>query len=355
MTNKNKQCRWLFAVLLCRYAAILLIGYACGTGVSAAVLPGDMHTLAMTSIDLAYRDDFKQAQSAAKRLIKEYPSHPAGYFFMAAVLDARMEQFHSRDDELEFYKYCDLAVSKGEEMVEKSPDDIWARFFMGGANGARGTYESRYNRWITAFRFGWQGVSAFKDLLTKFPDMKDALMGVATYDYWRSAMTRTLWWMPGVQDKREESINLLQDVIKTGTYTKDAASRQLISILNNEKRYTEALELSARMLTRYPSYLVFHWGKVDALMGLKRYEEAENNLKYILIRMESENISNHYGEVHCHFYMAKLHFLKGNYPSCLSECIKVEGFNTDTDTRKRLEPQLIETAAMKKKSETKAK
>ena len=95
---------------------------------------------------------------------KRYPEHPAGYFFYAVVLDEWTGYYQSTKKENEFYRYCDLAVEKGQAMLDKQSTDAWAKFFVGGTEGLKGNFESRYERWITAFRYGWKGVSILKDL-----------------------------------------------------------------------------------------------------------------------------------------------------------------------------------------------
>lgn len=337
---------------LCCIFVVLGCCAAAGGGAGRVLtLPGDMHALALSSIDLVYKEEFKQAQAVAKRIIKDYPAHPAGYFFLAAVLDAHMEHLQSNDDEIEFYRYCDIAIGKGEEMLDKTPDDLWAKFFIGGANGARGTYESRYSRWITAFRYGWQGVAIFKDLLQKDSTLHDARMGIAVYDYWRSAMMKMLWWMPGVEDKREESIKELTAVMEDGVYVREAAAKQLISILNNEKRYAEALALSEKMLQQYPAFLVFHWGKAESLVGLGRWADAEKGLKYILKRIEGEGAKGNYNEILCRYYLAKIYLEQKRYPLCVYECNTIAACRIDADTRKRLEKHLADVVDLKKQAE----
>ncbi|MBD3392156.1 MAG: hypothetical protein GF418_08765, partial [Chitinivibrionales bacterium] len=316
---------------------LLMAGGSDGAGPSPR-LPDAMHALALSSVDHVYKEEFKEARDDARRMMREYPDHPAGYFFMAAVIDARMEHLQTDDEEVDFYRHCDLAVSKGEALLEKR-DDPWVRFFVGGAHGARGTYESRYGRWITAFRFGWQGVTAFRELLEQAPGIKDAWLGIATYDYWRSAMTKKLWWMPGVEDKRDEAIGMLREVVAEGIYVREAAAKNLVPILNNEKRYREALAAAEGMLARYPNCLVFKWGRAEAKLGLGEPDAAEKEFKQILERVESQDVDNRYNVVRCRYFLARTYFRQKHYARCRDECRRIQRYELDTDTKRRLEKE----------------
>jgi len=182
--------------------------------------------------------------------------------------------------------------------------------------------------------------------------MIDARFGIATYDYWRSAMTKMLWWMPGVEDKREEAIRALRDVARTGVYVREAAAKHLVAILINEKRYGEALPLAEEMLARFPSCLCFHWGKATAQLALEQLGEAEKSFLYIAQRAQEQGAENHYNEVLCHSYLAKTYLQQKLYPRCIAECDRAEGYILDEDTRKRLEKELSEVALMKKRAQS---
>ena len=133
--------------------ALLMLASACA-GVEAP--QPDMRQLGTETMDLIYREKFGEAEEAAKKIIKKYPDHPAGFFFFAVVLDAWAEYFQSNKKEDEFYRYCDLGTAKGQDLESRNPRDPWVKFFLGGLEGLKGNYEKRYERWITAFRYGWR-------------------------------------------------------------------------------------------------------------------------------------------------------------------------------------------------------
>ncbi len=322
------------------YIWVILMFSCNAAGASMPPLSEQIHYLAKAGMRYVYEENFTAAENASKKIIKKFPEHPAGYFLYASVLDARMSLLKSDQQEDEFYQFCDLAISKGEYLLEKEPDNPWARFFVAGANGAKGTYESRLGRWITAFRHGWQGVAEFKRMAEDYPDFSDLYFGIGTYDYWRSAMTKTLWWMPGVEDKRHEAIEMLYEALDKGMLVSDAVAQSLIPILCNEKHYNAALELSEKMLKKYPSSSVFMLGKAQALIGLKQYLQAEKALISILSHMNKKGFLTTHNRVQIRYNLMLCYEGQNKTDELKQQCRLIKEEEIKKEIRKRLESEL---------------
>ncbi len=316
---------------------------------SITPLPQDMHELALSSLDHIYLEEFKQAENDAKRIIRRYPDHPAGYFFYSVVLNSYMEYLQSEKYEAEFYRNCDMAIMKGEILLERQPDNTWCKFFIAGAYGIMGTYESRYERWITSFKHGWRGVVIFKEIYENYPELKDVLYGIATYNYWRRTMIKLLWWMPWVEDKRVSAINTLYSVLTKGIYVKESAALNLIEILCNKKRYAEAIKVADKMLIKYPTNITCIWGKAKAQLGLKKYDKAEVSIRYILKRVENGSFESNYHITLCHYYLMKIYFLKKQYDLCMEQYDKMLSFELSSVSKKRLEKYFEDAVEIKRK------
>jgi tetratricopeptide (TPR) repeat protein len=301
-----------------------------------STLPADIHNSVTAIIDAIYKEDFKSSEELSKKLIRKYPDHPAGYFFMAASLDSWMSYYQSKKNEDEFYKYCDLTIDKCEKRMITTPSDDWASFFKGGADGYKGTYEARYERWITAFRYGWKGVSLLMKLEEKNSGIIDINYGIGVYEYWRSALMKLLWWMPGIQDKRQDGIKKLYMVYDQGSYTKLAASSTLIDILINEKKDEEALKIADKFLLQYPESSMFLWGKGNALFNLGKLDEANTVYSKLLVKYTSDVNNNHFNEVVCYFWLGKIAYQKGKTKEAEQYWIKMNEFTFDDDNKNRL-------------------
>jgi tetratricopeptide (TPR) repeat protein len=333
-------------VVLC---GIVMAGVS-ASAFAAPQLPEDMHAMALASVDYVYKEKFKLAEEEAKKIIKKYPDHPAGYFFSAMALASWMSYYETDKREEDFYRYCDQTIEKAEKILGKNPDDAWAQFYLGGADGAKGTYESRYEKWITSFRHGWKGVSALQSLYKKHPEIKDIYYGLGMYDYWRSALTRVLWWMPGIENRTEEGIRELVVAKTDGVYTRISASADLVAVFNNGKRHKEALTIAEEMLGLFPGSLVFSKGQAAALFGLGRFAEAEAVYRYMLERVEAEPFDNHYNAVTCHFWLARIYLKMKRYTQSIVECNRMGYYSFDEDVKKRLDKLFSEAGRLKEQA-----
>ena len=335
-------------LILC---ALVLPRAPLAQGVPPEGIPADMHGWAVASVDFVFKEDFKNAEEEAKKILRAYPEHPAGYFFLAAVADGWMLRYQSSRREAEFYRYCEQAVEKAEKMLAKDPKDDWARFFMGGADGYKGTYEARYERYITAFRFGWKGVSVFLKMASEGSQNPDIQFGIGTYDYWRSALMKLLWWMPGVDDKRAVGIEKLKGVMKNGVYSRTAAGMVLTDVYLNENRHEDALAVANEMAKKYPRAIVFQWGRGAALQGLKRHDEAITAYRAIFARCEKEQNSNFYNLVQSRMGMARNMIALGRNAEALEQLAAVNEYALSKDIRKRLDSVLSEAGSLKRRAE----
>ncbi|MBD3240355.1 MAG: hypothetical protein GF331_07200 [Chitinivibrionales bacterium] len=321
------------------------------TGRGVDPLPGPMHESALESIDKVYREDFDGALEAARGIIRSYPSHPAGDFFCAAALDAWMAHYRSNSREDEFYRYCNAAVEKAEELADRGKESPWSIFFMGGAEGLKANYEMRYERWITAFRYGWKGVTVLRKLREKHDEMYDISYGIGTYLYWRSAMAQVLRWLPGVKDEREEGLALLRSARAKGVYTKTASAAGLMQAMLNEGMFDSALVICEDMLRRYPQSLLFEQGRGRALHGLARYAEAEAVFRRILFRVETEEFENKYNAVMARYWLAKTAYRLGRYASCIAECEGMRGYALEHELERRLDDHFREARELQENAQ----
>lgn len=332
----------------------LFFGFLFCSGSAASAVPpmltSDMHVLVLSTINYIYNEQYNEAKDEARKIIRRYPAHPAGYFFMAATIDSWMTTHFSDKQENEFYRFCELAVEKGEKALEKNPDDEWVKFFIGGAEGYKGTYEARYERWITAFRYGWKGVSIFMQLQDRKCGIVDLSYGIGSYEYWRSALMKNLWWMPGVEDKRREGIEKLQKARNDGLYAKAAASVSLMDIYTNEKKYGEALRVAEESLFQYPSSLMFVFGKAGILFKLKKYAESGALYRKALLFLEADPDENRAAMAFCHFWIAKNDFFLAHYDECIMECERMKSYGLTDDNKKLMQKYFAEIESIKKQA-----
>jgi tetratricopeptide (TPR) repeat protein len=271
-------------------------------------------------MDYLYRENYSAAIRLFEGVKKQYPDHPVGYFLTAAALDAKMYFYYSTANESEFMKNCEKAIEIGELKMQQNPSDKWNIFFTGGAYGYIGTFQSRYKRYITSFRNGWTGVSYLKQIYDMDNSFVDVLYGLGLYHYWSSKLSKLLWWMPGVGDKREEGISQLKKVMVEGYYTAQPAATNLMWIFMAEGRYEEAMAIAQDMLNKYPNNRIFSFGLAEACYNLEKYEKSAALFNYIMDMSDSEEFNNNVNSLHCRIFLARIHEKTKGYYKAVAEC-----------------------------------
>lgn len=313
-------------------------------------LSSDLHDAVLSVIDMVYQEQFDNARDDAKKIIRKFPDEPAGYFVIAFATDAWMDYHQSDKYENEFYHYCDQVIEKGEKKSAEPNASLWNKFFVGGADGFKGTYEARYERWITAFRFGWKGVAVLLEIEKSGNVIPDIYFGIGCYNYWRSAMMKMLWWMPGVDDKRQEGIRQLFQARDSGVYTSVAASLELITILINEKRFAEARKIAEEGIKKYPEFTAFKWGKAQALAGMREYDKSILLTRRIIQKYEASKDCNHYRTIRCYLHIANTYLAQKKYVQAIAACNQLKSFKLDGKTKKRLSATFDEAKKIQKRA-----
>ncbi|MBL8026547.1 MAG: tetratricopeptide repeat protein [Fibrobacteres bacterium] len=272
------------------------------------------------ALDLVHADRFSEALRVFEGIKKQYPSHPAGYFFTAATIDAKMAFYMSAGEEKEFTANCEKAIELGEAAMQSNPDDMWNLFFTGGSYGTLGSFQGRYKRYITSFRNGLSGVDLLKQVYKRDPRFSDALFGMGVYTYWSSKLSKLLWWMPGVGDNREEGIQQLKKAANDGIYAAVPAVINLAQVLNLEGRYDEALKVTQEWLVKYPDNraLSFYAGEAHAAKG--ELDKALAIFEEILAYADAEDRNNNVHSLKCHASIAAIYEKKKNNLFALAHC-----------------------------------
>ncbi|MFH0920062.1 MAG: tetratricopeptide repeat protein [Fibrobacterota bacterium] len=312
----SRLMRWVVIVM----AALALSAWAGGVVFVNGKEDRNLDAKMKKGLDLLFRENFSAAIKLFEQVKKDYPDHPVGYFLTAAALDARMYFYLNADQETEFMKNCEKAIELGEALIQKNPKDPWILFFTGGAYGYIGTFQSRYKRYITSFRNGWSGVTLLKQIHEMDNSFVDVLFGLGLYDYWSSKLSKLMWWMPGLGDKREDGINQLKKVVNEGYYTSQPAAANLMWIFITENRQQEAVDIAQRMLQKYPNNRIFSFGLAEAYFFMGQYDKSERLFRYILDISDSEETNNNINTLHCHLFLSRIYEKNKVWHSAMAHC-----------------------------------
>jgi tetratricopeptide (TPR) repeat protein len=267
--------------LLVRYKIILLffvilIYSEC----SAQVYPdARVDSILRAGIRQIVNQDYKSAEGIFGKLNREYPHLPLGKIYLAANKIAEAYDYAQDFDETYILNNLESAKEQSEKLVELDETDIWYRYFYSLAEGYISYYEAIEGSWFSALSTGINSITEFEEILVEDENFYEAYIAIGTFEYWKSRKLEFMDWLPFASDTKNIGIDRLIVAINSSSYNSHLAIISLIWIYIDQKKYDEAIKVSERALSEFPSSRTFKW-------GLARAFEEKNPLKAIELYLE---------------------------------------------------------------------
>jgi tetratricopeptide (TPR) repeat protein len=278
-------------------AAILSVAFALLQGLrSEAYYTGIQHAL-----DPLYRLDHALALERLSAMEKEFPEHPGPPLSRAATLWLRelfrrqeledLDRFISpgyftkptdrempRAERLELEGLLEESESRATRILEASPGDKDARYYLGSIEGVRGAYALTIRRSkLDALRHGKKAYQHHKGLIDEDPDYNDAYMTVGTYEYLLDNLPWYIKWIAvvaGYTGDEKLGLDYLVRAAERGRFVATDARVLLMVLYVREKAYSYGLELARQLHERFRENFLFHLNCAQILDKMGRREEA---------------------------------------------------------------------------------
>jgi tetratricopeptide (TPR) repeat protein len=289
-----------------------------------------LHALVEQGIDLTLQQDYEAADSVFRYVAREFPDHPAGYLYQAAVAQTRAMDYELQIDAATFDSLIKLGKQKAQGLIEGEPSSPWGHFFLGTAYGYDSYARVYRGDWFGGALQGFASVSEFKKAIACDSAMDDARAGIGTFYYWRSRRTAYFNWLPFLGDDRKEAYALIEQTIGQGTYNRFTAISMLVTICIDAGKYDTAAYYANLGLERYPENRMFLWGKATALQKAEKFGEAAEAYGRLLNSILSEKENNHYNEIVCRLNLVKVQLATGDSASVESQLRSILAYENRT-------------------------
>lgn len=233
-------------------------------------------SLAQKGITEIYSIKFEDAEVTFRKMIADYPSHPAGRFFLAMIdwwrilLDLDNESY----DDIFFQKLEDV-IYQCDEILDKHPDNVDALFFKGGAIGFRGRLRAYRESWIKAADDGREALPIVEKASVLDPDNQDVQLGFGIYNYYASVIPEQyplikplMIFFPSGDKQR--GIEQLTRTAMNGRYARYEARYFLMTLYyNNEGKFVDAAKYADMLVNDFPDNPTFQrWmGRIAVRRG----------------------------------------------------------------------------------------
>jgi len=274
--------------------AIILIILFTSAASSQWITSPEFDAQAKRGIAAVYNLEFEKAQGEFSSLAKDYPSYPAGIFFLAMIDWWKI--LMTIDDE----SYDDAFIGKMDEVIDLcdslldvNENDVGALFFKGGALGFQGRLRANRSSWIKAANDGRLALPIVQKAYTLAPDNYDILLGIGIYNYYASTIPEKypivkpvmVFFPTGNKQKGIEQLTLASEHAKFAALESKYFLLQLN--YNYERQYSKAYELSTSLFKQFPNNVVFHRYVGRSSFSLTKYGESQSAFQEILRRCES--------------------------------------------------------------------
>ncbi len=314
------------------------------------VFENETDSLIQVGIELSIQHNYSKAESIFQRLIECNPDIPTGYFFMAATIQSKMMDYESDQWRQDFNQYIQLAIDYAEKHeFNKQDNDHLSMFYHGSALCYLAFNEGRNGYFLKAVSHGLCGISILKEVIKIEPEFYDAYFGIGSYKYWRSQKTKFLNWLPLVSDDREQGIEMVQQAVEQGKYTRYVAINELIWILLDAGRSDEAYCWALKGLEKFPQSRFFLWGAAKSAFALENYATAAVHFQQLLDLIIAAPFDNYYNEYICRVKLAQCFEQLQKFADATTQIIFVESLLLSPEIKKRLKKQQEELFRLKKK------
>jgi tetratricopeptide (TPR) repeat protein len=297
----------------------------------AAVEDAGRRALVRQALDDLHHEQFDAALEAAAELCRRYPGDPAGPLAAANVYQTRMRDYRVRDHEPEFLAALQEARRLAEARVRLRPD-AEAFFARGTVQGYVAIHDARSGRWFPALRNGLRCLGDMERALELDPSLVDAELPMALHDYWKS---RKLGLFFG--GRRPGAILRMERVSREARYLGVEAAYSLVTVLQGEGRYDEALRMSDWLSERFPANPVALYHRARILEKLGRPIEALRVWDDLVERLSASGRTSHGFLAECHLHRAQIQAAGGGTDRAIDSIRLAQAHAAQRDPRLEME------------------
>lgn len=268
-----------------------------------AQAPDRRESLIQRSFAQLQAGQFDSGLAACAELRRFWPDDPAGYLLAANIYQTMMRDYRVRLFEANFDSLIKSAVQLADKQVSKraTPEML---FMLGSSRGYRGLHRFRCGEWGAGFRDALLSLHAMERALRMDPSFVDPGLGVALYEYWKSA--KLDFGLGMLAHKRAAAIAALEDIRRRGRYLAIDATYALQTIRVHEKDYAKALEINSWLYEHFPHNIstLYHRGLI--LEKLDRPAEALAAWDTLVQRLHDFSPVSDGFLAECHLHRAQL-------------------------------------------------
>lgn len=336
--------------LLVRYKLFLLFTFS-------ITIFGQTHpnsridSLLNVGIEKIVTQEYTKANQIFSKLDSSYNKNPLGEIYLAANEIARAVDYEEDLSKEIIDSLLAGAKAKAERLLEIDADNLWYNYYLALIFGYQAYYQAISGNIISGFGDGVLSLRSFHKCLEIDVDFYEAYIALGSYNYWKSAQTKSLLWLPFVQDNRDKGIEYLERALHKSSYNKYLAAYSLIWIYIDYDESDKAVDLSLEMLEQYKNSRFFMWGLARAYQDVDK-KKAIAVYWNLLHSVETNPKRNQFNDIVVRHKLAMLYNQVGEYEESLKLCDEILDFDfKSTKIKNRLSERIQRALKLKNKLE----
>jgi tetratricopeptide (TPR) repeat protein len=176
-------------------------------------------------------------------------------------------------------------------------DRSWTWFMYAVHLGIDAMYDVRRAEYVRALNKAWDAMEYIKKLSRREPQFHDAKLALGLYNYWRTAITESIPYLPRFGDHRELGLRQLREAREQGYLCSAPASIALTYSYIEGRKWAEATAEAEWARKRYPDNIINQMTLARVYRRQKQYDAALATFDRVLeIDPDNKRVHFHIGE-----------------------------------------------------------
>lgn len=225
---------------------------------------------------LEYSNNFQweKSEEIYNKITAKYPDDPRGWFFKARNSAWAYLSNKSQADYNEFFRLCDLALSKSEKRADNNSKDETALFITGMAYNYRAVVYGKAESYVNAVWALKKTNSYLRTLVATDKNFCDAYLGLGIYNLALSEIPSSFKWVlsaAGISGDKNTGLSCLRKAAKGAKFLKAESQYYLSQIYtDNLLNYSAAAGQLRPIIAQYPQNSLFLYSYATLLMKQKK-------------------------------------------------------------------------------------
>ena len=301
-----RRTRWILSLLaILLFLPMVSASARDFTGENSLGVETDLMQRTQNGLDMIYRRDYRAALGHFREVSELYPDSPIGPFGRSVIFQAMMLENFDYEYRDTYRVEADKAMERVEKALKSSEQKGWNLFIYAGVVGLDGLDRVREGDYLTAFNKGWDAIESMKKASRAEPTFADPDLGIGIYNYWRTAITDRVDFLPRFGDHRAEGIAQMERSRDEGMLVWAGASFALAYTYMEERDYDKATAECLKLQAEYPNSIINNMLLGRIYTKSKDYDAAIATFEKILVTDEhNRRVLWHLGDT---YYKTRRH------------------------------------------------